>query len=870
MSKFDINEAFIKALQEQEQEDAKSTVLKLSDKMKEIPVKKGSITATPSIERTMRAARDRKGKKDELLDISVNTGDISSNLDLGGLGALTGLLASEETEKCDDKLEEKVDSQSVVNKLKSADTINYEDIQNEIVLDNIEMSDDDVDALYTQVKDELVKLGFKDTGTCLIRENGELKEALDSPKDSYWEGRGKYQDLTKLINDKLLPAEGTDAKVSGIIPENLFKQYVILQNKYYRFYNDGELPFRKTSAGWNATKSGLDRDFKNQFNDDIDKPVLAQVGTDLENKMNSLIEKILKAVPDLEEKLNNIGKESKNEEVEYISKKELDDMPDDYKTTVKDTIDTEVNYHGKDRAKVTKMYKDLGYDEDDPMILASEKGGTVLKPVKVKEESKLNEDIEIVDSEQGTETITDLHTDLFRLVNMYQYGIGDDVVCSREQLDEVMRNHAEPIISDAFKYALPSAEVEFTRFEHPEYYRAFTNLNDQLFFNVTFDKSEYERLKEETLNDDYFFEYLKDNYSSYDGFISYMATDRDEFNNQEDWRQFVQVVQYNMPEFTEEQYNQFLYDVEEELYSEYDTDRAIIEYAEENMPSDTENFEQWVRDNFNIPEDFDIDYIVDEIKDIVKDTTSDVDETEMKEESKEVKTEDLIDMGDLRDSIDTADLIEDEDEEDDYGETISLLGIAYRDIPEVGVEEWGKDDELNFYIDTRKVLADLEMYEIEIPKKMYENASPDDWSNGVDEYIETILGLDPTEFKSDNTYNWGSRLTHDLNIDTYKTEDAFYVKMSVHRSGDVRGNYTVDFLLGFDSEDDYYEALLESQAENSKFVEVDNKTYRIEPDIFSEHCNIWCEEDQKSWDEVVCESIEELKEIVANQEGLEY
>ena len=81
MSKFDINEAFIKALQEQEQEDAKSTVLKLSDRMKEIPVKKGSITATPSIERTMRAAKDRRGKKDELLDISVNTGDISSNLD---------------------------------------------------------------------------------------------------------------------------------------------------------------------------------------------------------------------------------------------------------------------------------------------------------------------------------------------------------------------------------------------------------------------------------------------------------------------------------------------------------------------------------------------------------------------------------------------------------------------------------------------------------------------------------------------------------------------------------------------------------------------------------------------------------------------
>ena len=90
--------------------------------------------------------------------------------------------------------------------------------------------------------------------------------------------------------------------------------------------------------------------------------------------------------------------------------------------------------------------------------------------------------------------------------------------------------------------------------------------------------------------------------------------------------------------------------------------------------------------------------------------------------------------------------------------------------------------------------------------------------------------------------------------------------MSVHRSGDVRGNYTVDFLLEFDSIDDYYGALLESQSNNCKFIKVDGKIYGIEPDIFSEHCNIWCEDDQRSWDDVVCGSIEELKEIIANQE----
>ena len=103
MSKYDINEAFIQALQEQEKEDTTNNGLKLSDKMKEIPVKKGSITATPSIERTMRTARERKNKKDEILDIDVNANDICSNnntnLDLGGLGDLGSLLGEEKKEE---------------------------------------------------------------------------------------------------------------------------------------------------------------------------------------------------------------------------------------------------------------------------------------------------------------------------------------------------------------------------------------------------------------------------------------------------------------------------------------------------------------------------------------------------------------------------------------------------------------------------------------------------------------------------------------------------------------------------------------------------------------------------------------------------
>ena len=37
------------------------------------------------------------------------------------------------------------------------------------------------------------------------------------------------------------------------------------------------------------------------------------------------------------------------------------------------------------------MYKDLGYDETDAMILTSSEKGTVLKPVKITENKKLTE-----------------------------------------------------------------------------------------------------------------------------------------------------------------------------------------------------------------------------------------------------------------------------------------------------------------------------------------------------------------------------------------------------------------------------------------------------------------------------------------------
>lgn len=91
-------------------------------------------------------------------------------------------------------------------------------------------------------------------------------------------------------------------------------------------------------------------------------------------------------------------------------------------------------------------------------------------------------------------------------------------------------------------------------------------------------------------------------------------------------------------------------------------------------------------------------------------------------ENKEIKTE--------NEDIDD---IEETDESDDIDMTpVSLLDIAVNEVPKVGVEDWGKDDELYFVADTVKLVKELKSYEVELPKYYYENASYDDWSNGIE------------------------------------------------------------------------------------------------------------------------------------------
>ena len=111
------------------------------------------------------------------------------------------------------------------------------------------------------------------------------------------------------------------------------------------------------------------------------------------------------------------------------------------------------------------------------------------------------------EASEGTATL-DAHTDLLPIINMYQYDLYnmcDDLVPPpnsdmSKDVDEAMLDIAEPIIETEIKGVLPSAQITFKEYKHPQYYRAFSNLNDVLYFDITYNVAEYEALKEKAIS----------------------------------------------------------------------------------------------------------------------------------------------------------------------------------------------------------------------------------------------------------------------------------------------------------------------------------------------------------------------------------
>lgn len=143
----------------------------------------------------------------------------------------------------------------------------------------------------------------------------------------------------------------------------------------------------------------------------------------------------------------------------------------------------------------------------------------------------------------------DLNTGVLPVVSVDTYSRQDLFYEFEEEIPdseidpEIMRI-ATPYIQDTVDTILPSARITPIKMWHP---KAYNFAVDELDFTLSVSTSEFEALKEKALSDNSFATFLRKNYSSYDGFWSNMASDIQEFNEQEDWKQIVQVIMFYIP-----------------------------------------------------------------------------------------------------------------------------------------------------------------------------------------------------------------------------------------------------------------------------------------------------------------------------------
>lgn len=200
---------------------------------------------------------DKEPKKEFLdADVNISTGDISSNLDLGGLGALAGLVASEEPKESEEKLEEtRIPAQKLIDKYKDTDKVTFKDIKADLDSYSPEASDETIEGLMAQVKAGLEALGFKANETELVKESKSKKEEyyqMPDEENIIWSSEDSiddydidemkeiYQDYLDEFDSEMKPMTYEDWLFSEECSDYFYYEWVDVAKenpKYAEFYD---------------------------------------------------------------------------------------------------------------------------------------------------------------------------------------------------------------------------------------------------------------------------------------------------------------------------------------------------------------------------------------------------------------------------------------------------------------------------------------------------------------------------------------------------------------------------------------------------------------------------------------------------------
>ena len=150
--------------------------------------------------------------------------------------------------------------------------------------------------------------------------------------------------------------------------------------------------------------------------------------------------------------------------------------------------------------------------------------------------------------------------------------------------------------------------------------------------------------------------------------------------------------------------------------------------------------------------------------------------------------------------------------------------------------------------------------------------------DSIENFIDLLINkgvIDNNKTKSDNTYNVNGNISNDMYFHMYTNEydESVYVVIAFNRYGDVRGNYTDELLLKFDSEYDcmdYFLGYDDFSCSVLNIITIDGKEYETTSNIFSERIQVYDIENMEDIGEVYGyyesdeEIIEEIKEKLLN------
>lgn len=171
-------------------------------------------------------------------------------------------------------------------------------------------------------------------------------------------------------------------------------------------------------------------------------------------------------------------------------------------------------------------------------------------------------------------------------------------------------------------------------------------------------------------------------------------------------------------------------------------------------------------------------------------------------------------------------------------------------------------------IDVVEVFGNLKEYEI--TEYEYYNPDTEEYEdiefNDCDEfisYMDDTYGIE--EVSSDNSYNWSSPISNNFYIHQYYNRDLdyYYYVIAIHMYGDVRGNYTNEFVLKFDSDYEFMELLNECNKYYTLQDKDGNELY-FDLGIFDEGLTYEGEYSYNGLDLSAYENIDDLQKDILN------